>query len=493
MESWAKHPVLYEVNTWVWLWELSRKYRRPVFLRNVPAEEWDSVADLRVDAVWLMGIWERSPAGRRVALANEGLREEFRRALPDYTLGDVIGSAYCVRRYRVDEHLGGPEGLAEARKKLADRGIRLILDFVPNHLAIDHPWVFEHPEYFIQGNKEDLTRASGEFFEAGGRILAHGRDPYFPPWQDVGQLNAFHPGLRQDAIETACDIASQCDGMRCDMAMLLINEIFEKAWGPRTGVKPEEEYWRKLIPAVRTRFPDVLFIAESYWDLEWELQQQGFDLCYDKRLYDRLVHDTAESVRLHLLADLTYQERLLRFIENHDEPRAASTFSPQKQRAAAITIGTLPGAKLFHEGQVEGRKVKLPVFLCRRPEEPADSDLQAFYRKLLRTIDAPSLRGGHWQLCERHGWPDNQSFVNLVAWCWRREEERYLVAVNLSDRSVQCRVRLPWDDLKGHLWCLWDIFMEKAYDRDGSEMVDPGLYVDIRPWGFHFLKWQSCG
>ncbi len=131
-------------------------------------------------------------------------------------------------------------------------------------------------------------------------------------------------------------------------------------------------------------------MAEAYWDLEWELQQQGFDYCYDKRLYDRLEHDTAESVRLHLCADLAYQEKLVRFIENHDEPRAHSVFSPQKERAAAVTIATIPGARLFHEGQFEGRKVRLPVFLGRRPAEPVDPDLRAFYRTLLK---AGSLEG----------------------------------------------------------------------------------------------------
>ena len=128
---------------------------------------------------------------------------------------------------------------------------------------------------------------------------------------------------------------------------------------------PKTEYWGEVISATKKAHPDFLFIAEAYWDLEWELQQAGFDFCYDKKLYDRLVHDNAESVRLHLCADLAYQEKLLRFIENHDEPRAAATFSPAKERAAAVTMATLPGARLFHEGQFEGRKVRLPVFLAQ--------------------------------------------------------------------------------------------------------------------------------
>jgi hypothetical protein len=485
---WPKQPIIYEINTWVWLHELSQRHKRPIHLGTVPGEEWDVIVSLNVNAVWLMGVWERSPTGIRIARENQDLYAEFRRALPDFKIDDVVGSPYCIHRYVVDQHLGGPKGLATARKQLAARGIRLILDFVPNHVAPDHPWIFDHPEYFIRGNAEDLAKEPTAFFEAGGNIFAHGRDPYFPPWQDTAQLNALHPGLRQAAIDALWGIVSQCDGVRCDMAMLLMNRIFQGTWESRAGVQPATEYWRNVIQAVGNQYPDVLFMAEAYWDLESELQQQGFDFCYDKELYDRLKHETAEGVSLHLLADPAYQGKLVRFIENHDEPRAALIFSPERERAAAVTIATLPGAKLFHEGQFEGRKVKLPVFLGRRPDELPDLELQAFYARLLNAIHTPVFQEGEWHLCERSGWPDNQSYRNLVAWCWRKEKERSILVVNLSDQRSEARVRLPWDELAGLSWRLADVFRDKAYDRDGSEMRDPGLYVDLKAWNFHFLK-----
>ena len=111
MERWAKYPVIFEINTWVWLQELSLKYKGPVTLAKVPREEWDAIASLKVDAVWFMGVWERSPAGTAIANRNKGLLEDFRRALPDYRPEDNVGSPYCVRRYEVDEHLGGRGGL----------------------------------------------------------------------------------------------------------------------------------------------------------------------------------------------------------------------------------------------------------------------------------------------------------------------------------------------------------------------------------------------
>ena len=196
MKTWPMHPIIYEINTWVWLRELGQKYQRPVNLASVPPEEWDQIASLGFDAVWFMGVWERSPAGIEISMRNHGLVEDFRRALPDFAVADNVGSPYCVRRYVVDKHLGGPRGLAAARKKLAARGLRLILDFVPNHVAPDHPWVSDHPDYFVQGSADDARNDPASFVEMGGTVFARGRDPYFPAWPDVLQLNAFQPGLR---------------------------------------------------------------------------------------------------------------------------------------------------------------------------------------------------------------------------------------------------------------------------------------------------------
>lgn len=488
--EWPSRPIIYEINTWVWLNELSRQNKRIITLGTVPAEQWDAIAVLGVDAVWLMGVWERSPEGIRIANENANLQTDFRRELPDYTATDNVGSSYCVRRYDVDEHLGGSDGLATARQMLAQRGLRLILDFVPNHVATDHPWVLEHPEYFVQGSHDDVVKVPGAFFEVGGMVIANGRDPYFPPWSDVAQLNAFSLSLRRAIIDTLHSIAEQCDGVRCDMAILLLNSVFEGTWGGRVGSSLSEEYWHEIICAVRFEHPDVLFIAEAYWDLERDLQQLGFDYCYDKQFYDRLKNESAESIQLNLSVDLDYQDKLVRFIENHDEPRAAATLSPEKERVAAVTLMTLPGAKLLYEGQLEGRRVRPPVFLARRPDEPIDSELQAFYYQLLAAIKETRLREGAWQLCERTGWPDNNSYMNLVAWCWNQSESHYLIVVNLSEDQSQARIHLPWDNLAGRTWQLTDVLNGNVFQRDGDEMHLSGLYVDLPAWRFHFLHSQ---
>jgi glycosidase len=367
--------------------------------------------------------------------------------------------------------------------------MKLILDFVPNHVAPDHPWVASHPEYFVRGTAQDGLGDQKGFLITNGKVFARGRDPNFPAWPDVLQLNAFDEGLRRAVIETLYSISEQADGVRCDMAMLPMTRIFERTWSGRAGFRPSTEYWHEVISAVKSHSPGFLFIGEAYWDLEWELQQQGFDFCYDKKLYDRLEHSNAETVRLHLCANPAYQEKLLRFIENHDEPRAAAAFPGAKQRAAAVTVGTLPGIRMFHEGEFEGRKVRPPVFLGRRPEEAADEDLRAFYARLLPAANREIFRSGKWELCERTGWPDNNSYQHVVAWTWTHGDERAVIVVNLSDALSQAHVRVP--GVEGGMWSLNDPVNGVEYTRAGSEMNSPGLYVELGPWGFHFFDCRS--
>ena len=162
-------------------------------------------------------------------------------------------------------------------------------------------------------------------------------------------------------------MAGKCDGVRCDMAMLLLPDVFQRTW----GLTPEP-FWPRATAAVRAAHPGFTFLAEVYWDLEWTLQQQGFDYCYDKRLYDRLQAGNAHAMRDHLNAGLDYQDKLARFLENHDEPRAASTFAwPQHRAAAAITFLS-PGLRFFQQGEFEGARVRVPAHLCRGPVEPVE-------------------------------------------------------------------------------------------------------------------------
>ena len=383
MTRWPAHPVIYEVNTAVWLTSLSQAAGRRLTLAEVAASGWEAVTPAGVDAVWLMGVWQRSPAGLAVARADAEAMASYRELLPDLEPEDVTGSPYCVRRYVADPMFGGPDGLAAARAALAARGVRLLLDYVPNHVAMDHPWVTGDPEVFVHGDEQDVGADPAAWAAVDGQVLAHGRDPYFPPWTDVVQLNAFAPALRAAAAETLADVAGQCDGLRCDMAMLMINRIFRQTWGDRAGPEPAEEFWPGLIGAVRSRHPDTLFVAEAYWDLEWELQQQGFDFCYDKRLYDRIVAQDASGARGHLGADPDYQSRLIRFLRT-----MTSRASPPASRPARNAPPPWPSPHC--PAQRCGTKVSSRAAACGHR-----SSCRAVRRKR-RIANSPTGTGGCW-------------------------------------------------------------------------------------------------
>lgn len=494
MTSIPRSPHIYEINTWTWLHSLSVKYQRPITLGCVPDEELKLLARPHTpyDAIWLMGVWERSPRSIEIARHHPSLLAEYQRALPDYTDDDVVGSPYAVRRYMVDSHLGGREELAFFRERLQTLGLGLILDFVPNHVATDHAWAESHPEVLLQGTSKELANDPDSFLQVGQHIFAHGRDPYFPAWTDTLQVNAFSPALRKLVVETLLDIATQCDGVRCDMAMLVVSEIFAQTWGERAGKVPSVEYWEEIIPKIHQRYPEFLFLAEVYWDMEARLHQLGFDYCYDKRLYDRMAHENAASVLAHLNADLAYQNKLIRFIENHDEMRAVTAFGAPRSKMAAVLVATLPGARLWHDGQSVGYKVKLPVQLGRRPIESADKEIVEFYRWLYDKADQPIYRDGTWELRETiPAWPGNISHHNMIAYIRRHHHDLRLIVVNFSNHQAQCRVRLTDCGLEGKSWKLVDKLNHREYERNGDRMVEDGLYIDLTAWNAHIFEFSE--
>jgi hypothetical protein len=481
-----RYPSLFQVNTRVRLTEISTALGRPAILDDIPDSELNQLAADGFDLVWFLGVWQTGEAGRRISASVPELRAEYQRVLPDLKETDICGSCFSIHDYHVHTDFGGDEALARLRARMRERGLRLILDFVPNHVAPDHPWVEQQPDFFITGTEEQLASQPKNFcrLEVGGesRILAYGRDPYFAGWSDTLQLNYGNPDLQEAMLGELRRIAGQCDGVRCDMAMLVVPEVFERTWDI-----PSFHFWPWATETIHTEFPGFLFLAEVYWDMEWTLQEQGFNYTYDKRLYDRLVLRQARPVREHLLAGLDFQDRLARFLENHDEPRAAATFAPDVHRAAAVITFLTPGLRFLHQGQREGRRIRIPVHLRRGPDEMLDSSLSTFYNCLVEVLKDPAFRDGHWELLEANpAWEGNASNEAFITFSWSGPGTlRRLVAVNYSDRQSQCYVRLPWEDLAGRTWKLHDRLGAAVYARSGDDLSGQGLYLDMPAWGVH--------
>ncbi len=489
MKTAPHFPSLFQINTRVRLTELSRDLGRPATLDDIPDADLDQLTEMGFDWVWYLSVWQTGPAGKRVSRENPEWRREFQETLPDLREEDIAGSGFAITGYTVHVDLGGDAALARLRERLRARGLRLMLDFVPNHTGLDHPWVENHPEYYISGTVLDLERAPQNYIWAkrkgGDLLLAYGRDPYFSGWPDTLQLNYGNPALQEAMVGELVRIAGQCDGVRCDMAMLVLPEVFERTWGI-----PSQPFWPKVTQRVRERVPNFCFMAEVYWDMEWTLQQQGFDYTYDKRLYDRLREGHARPVREHFHAGLDYQEKLARFLENHDEPRAATAFFPEVHEAAAVITFLSPGLRFFHQGQFEGRRKRISPHLVRGPDEPIDERLGPFYDRLLAVLRRPVVRDGRWQLLEcTPAWDGNWTSDCFLAFAWEGPgAERLLVAVNNAPNQSQCRVRLPFADLDGGQWRLEDLIGEAIYDREGNDLQTRGLYLDETPWQTHVFS-----
>jgi glycosidase len=490
MTSAPRYPSLLQINTRVWLRALSRRAGKPLTLADIDDATIDGFSAQGFDWIWLMSVWQTGLAGRAVSRSNPQWRAEFKAVLPDLVEDDICGSGFAIRGYTVSDALGGEKALAQFRGRLARRGIRLMLDYVPNHTAPDHPWATAHPEYYVQGGADEIARAPDNYLRLetaqGPRFLAHGRDPNYPGWPDTLQLNYGSPELQIARLNELTAVAGKCDGVRCDMAMLILPEVFQRTWGIVA-----EPFWPKATAAVRRDHPAFTFMAEVYWDMEWTLQQQGFDYCYDKRLYDRLRSDDVRPVREHLNAGLDYQTKLARFLENHDEPRAAATFPWPRQRAAAAIAFLSPGMRFFYQGQFEGARVHVPTHLCRGPDEPIDDAISAFYSRLLDVLkETDAFRNGDWsQIGPAPAWQGNPSCDDFVAYAWSgKDGRRYVVAVNDADHRGQCHLVLPFAELRGKRVVLNDMLGEEVYERDGADLIDRGLYIDHAPWQINVFE-----
>ena len=487
LPSLRRHPQLYEISTLQWLSKLSQNSRHKVGLANVPVSEWERLRDLGFDLVYLMGVWKRSTTGRLLSRSHFPLLSRYDEALPGWTLEDVAGSPFSIERYEPDPLIGSWEDLEAVRDQLHNFGMRLILDFVPNHTGQDHPWVREHPEYYVRGDLASYRKAPGDFFMSEGadgepQVIAYGRDPNFAPWTDTAQLDYFNPELRAAMIEQIRRIAQFCDGVRCDMAMLLLNDSFHQNWEPFLAgmAAPAEEFWREATRAV----PDFVWIAEAYCDCEWALQQLGFNFTYDKRLYDRLRDGFVRDVYLHLKADWEFQSRSVRFLENHDEGRVAAVFGKNRLAAIAVLACTIPGMHFINDGQLEGLSTQAVVQLARTREEVADAEVLNLCERILKIVDAAEFHGSNWKLLEVEDSSDHTA-SDLIAYLWTGEESYRLVVVNLGAGISTGRIYLPDEMLSAGSLRFDDVLNEHAYERQASDLKRWGLFIKLDGFAAH--------
>lgn len=486
------YPHLYEINTQLFLKRLSGKGNDTPSLATIPDSIWQEYARRGFDLIWLMGIWQRSPASRQEALRIPGLRERYDSVLPGWTEDDVAGSPYAVYDYSLDRSFGEPGDLQHVRSQLNRNNLGLILDFVPNHLARDHPWTESHPAYFVRGRKSDAGAFPDRFFSPRpGVYMAYGKDPNYPSWTDTVQLNVFAVSLRRAMVNTLMHIAEVADGVRCDMAMLVLNDVFEKTWGnvARGFQRPSTEFWAEAIAKVKAKHPGFLFIAEVYWGLESQLQQAGFDYVYDKTLYDRIRFSTAGDILDYLKEHSPLKYNSAYFIENHDEQRGIIAFGREKSMAAAVLFATLPCLRLFHDGQLEGKKVHMPVQLVREPDDVTDSTVQNFYYRLLTICNQEVFHKGMWRLIDVYEAAEgDRSYTSLLAWSWNYNEQVSIVVTNYSPNPARGWIKPRLVIEENNSIIFRDELTDITYNKESVELRTKGIYVDLAPYQSHILS-----
>lgn len=490
------NPHLIEINTRLFLDSMRKKYNQPeMTLSLVPDEEWLKLKHLGFDIVWLVGVWEASDLSKKISQDEDFLRDFVKKTGNDIS---IIGSSvYSIKSYKLDPSFGFEWELKSLKEKLNSFGMKLLLDFVSNHMAIDARFSDECIDCFVIGSKEDYENNKSLFCEkvVGGKVyyIAHGKDPNFPCWKDTIQLNYFNPKTREKMIEELLKISDLCDGVRCDMVMLTLNDVHESIWGwllYKNGYKkPDTEFWSLAINRVKEINPQFIFVAEVYWGLEWKLQQLGFDYTYDKVFYDRLKHMGPDEIRGHLRAEKLYQKRSVRFIDNHDEEPSIVCFGNKKKAlCAGVMVSTVRGMRFFNDMQLKGVNIRIPVQITSfNIDNYRDIEVEKFYEKILKIVDHPAFHGGEWELVDvAPASPYNMTYRNIIAYKWIQMRTLKIVVVNYSNDVSSGRLLISLKG-KGNIITIYEEFSERFFSYDEKEVSNGVVINDMPPYSFYIF------
>jgi len=484
---------MYEINTRLFLREYDTPKKKAKIL-DVPFQFWENLSRLGIDNVWLMGLWKIPKSTINKYCLDIFLIDEYKQSLKDFCLDDVVGSPYSIEDYVINPEIGTFADIKILKKTLNSLGINLFADFISNHFSSESSLLKSNPEIFLHVSKNLVADDPFSYFNPTNdnkNYFAHGRDPFFSAWKDTALVNYFSEKARNFMINKLLFLSEIFDGIRVDMAMLSLNNVFQNTWG---GIlndggfsAPEKEFWEIAVQTVKKSNPNFVFIGEVYWDLEWELQRLGFDFTYDKTLTDRLKGNFVIGIKEHLQATEDFQLKSVRFLENHDEPRAVHYLGVEKSKAAAIIISTTLGMSFYFHGQFEGEKVKLPVQLGRKPHCSINENLQSFYMNLLKIATNDVFKYGEWLLLNPiASWSTDVTYRNILAYLRFNNGQFRLVITNYSNETSSARIKFePPEGMREFV--LTDLLDNNQYTRNSTEIRSEGLYVKLSPYQSHIF------
>jgi glycosidase len=416
--DWMASSVLLAKSIYVWLDQLSNRYGCTIAtLSDIPDEELACLAGWGFNAIWLIGIWERSAASKRIKQLCGNPEAE--------------ASAYALHAYRIAADLGGESALQNFERRCHNHGIRLACDVVPNHTGIDSEWIEQHPDWFLQTDQPpypaysfsgpDLCNTSGtsiriedgywdhsdaavvcehlDHSSGRRRYIYHGNDGTHMPWNDTAQLNFLLPEVRRAMSDLIVAIAQRFSLIRFDAAMTLARKHFRRLWFPPPGGSAgvpsrsafwmsdadfEEafpvEFWREVVDRINREAPDTLLIAEAFWLMEsYFVRNLGMHRVYNSAFMNMLKREENAKYRKILKDILAYNpgilKRYVNFMNNPDEATAVEQFDKgDKYFGVATLLATLPGLPMFGHGQIEGYREKYGMEYRRAYwKEPLDT------------------------------------------------------------------------------------------------------------------------
>jgi len=444
-----EHPYLYLINTRLWLNQLSNKYQRPINIDNIPQKEWQPLFD-KYDHFWFMGIYKPSQASREHA---QKWSHQSRYALPDLDPAkDVAASPFAITEYSPNPAIAKDwKSWDRIVKKLHKNNKKVILDFVPNHLALDSQLAQNNPEYFIQGSQSQYFSNPDLYFPLVAKdqktyYLAHGKDPNFPSWADTLQLNYGLPEVHKHMSGELQKLASHCDGVRCDMAMLLNPHTFIKTWGwtltqEQITYLHQHSFWQENIPLIKNNVnKNFKFIGEIYWDEAY--LSQYFDYIYDDKFYKKIVNSSPD-LKNHLSYLINPQNnptscRSALYIENHDEERAVKSLGPMRAKAAAVLAALVPDSMfIVNQGQENGWQIRPPMQINRFPNESNDPQTQLFYDKLFKLTNSPLFKDGDWNICHINQIQGDTIALEVTS---KDKKTKTIICLNISNNYSKCTI-----------------------------------------------------
>jgi glycosidase len=426
--DWMPRLVLIAKNTYVWLDQLSRKYRKKISrLDEIPDEEIEILAKWGITGLWLIGIWERSPASRRIKqiIGNP----------------EAVASAYSIYNYDIAQELGGNEALLKLQQQTYRRGVRLAADMVPNHMGLDSPWIINHPDWFISLDESPFPNYTYngpnlswddrvgifledhyynrtdaavvfkrvDFWTGTTKFIYHGNDGTAMPWNDTAQLNYLIPEVREAVIQTILQVARQFPIIRFDAAMTLAKKHYHRLWFPEPGSggdiptraglglsKPDfdqvfpEEFWRNVVDRVSQEVPDTLLLAEAFWLMEgYFVRTLGMHRVYNSAFMNMLREEKNQEYRQVIKNTLEFDPEILKryvnFMNNPDERTTVEQFGKgEKYFGICTLLATLPGLPMFGHGQIEGYSEKYGMEYRKAYwQEEIDENLVRNHEKLI--------------------------------------------------------------------------------------------------------------